>query len=1175
MYDTIKFKCAPIIADTLRVTSGFGERALNDAIEPHKGIDIAAIVGTPIVAVADGTVLRLVDNATCGVGVVLVHDELNPNNILQYGQPPKFTTAFCHALRVDPTDSNNPKLKVGDTVKAGQIIGYVGMTGRTFGPHLHFILKKVVRKPDAGNVEIGEPDKNVFREDIALDPLPYIQSVFSNIQLNSNTVNNRPVEQPPVSSAAISPFIEALESFHPKIQYELTRRRISSETANSYMPFVKLTSLSVVPKQLIDGTQLNNLPDSETEAYCPSLGIHGEDNVSFDDIYSTKSNRSIVAYGVSTDGNRNIPILVADASKDARNIPIPGITQITAERSTAGPMGVRGGLLKADLKIVAYSVGQVDALLRYFLRPATRVVLELGRKSSNPKETPITTFDWKKAVKGELEIGNRKADVKTYFSSLIKNPEYQKDFIKKYIYDNHGNYEVFIAYVVKFNLKYNKNNTFEIDLTVHSVQQVEIPTKHTGVQSTCSNPTISCKVMDVQEYFNDAYSWKDNHFARLISYYREVVVGNDVKWRDQIIPIRNNDSNQNQNDVNGNRTSGAASTNAGTRENEYFVSWRFFVEKILNDRVLGIASMLGNNKQALLDLAVLRAVKEPNEPCTERTGLISNQVGYHPNLRSVNPGVMLINNPVAQQQFLASRDNGIFTSLNSAAAAGDADILNKLQDTSLSTRLETAIDPFSPDSCNAGASYLTRGIWINTTAIKQAFTSADTVSSGINSLLTMMNSATEGYWNLQLYSTDVNNPGMHVIDMGLSKAPKLVTSDGKLSIDAEDAGTQDILNTVNGVNLSRYQTSEDKPKYIYMFNRGTKKLNDGELGSDIIDLNVEFNMPQVIAVQAIANIGGPAQKSTLQAINVEELRQISLIKDLYTPCRNEADDDNCESDEIQRFRKRLEDAQEQLKLFDQRQETLARSPLYGEGAAAARAGEALARDLSRAPLVQRLEEAQLEYDTTAATEYNPNLVSTVREYADLGTALKLMEINPSRMMKQLNLDSVSSDDGRPSSKAHAFNSSNLTKTVVDVTLPGIGGINLFQSFLVDRIPSIINRGFYVVTKIVHEFSSQNGWTTKVQGRFRFRPDEKVAAGASGTSGTAGTSGTSTPTATAPATATTTSPVSTRRRSSPTTLIDGQSMRGPGAIGSSRNTPTTPRTTSNNTRFDPFRNPFQR
>jgi hypothetical protein len=79
------------------------------------------------------------------------------------------------------------------------------------------------------------------------------------------------------------------------------------------------------------------------------------------------------------------------------------------------------------------------------------------------------------------------------------------------------------------------------------------------------------------------------------------------------------------------------------------------------------------------------------------------------------------------------------------------------------------------------------------------------------------------------------------------------------------------------------------------------------------------------------------------------------------------------------------------------------------------------------------------------------------------------------------------DDDRDSPErngVHPFNSSNLTKTVVDLTMPGIGGIQLFQAFAVDRVPNILNSGYYVVTKVAHDFSTSNGWTTKVQGRFR-------------------------------------------------------------------------------------------
>ena len=875
----------------------------------------------------------------------------------------------------------------------------------------------------------------------------------------------------PPSANSITPYIEALESFHPKIQYELTRRRVASETANTYMPFVKLTSLS---KVLSD-----NLPDGQSSAYCPSLGIHGEDNVSFDDIYSTKSNRSIIGYAFTEDGVRTVPVIVSDSSKDAQNIPIPGITQINAERSTAGPMGVRGGLLKADLKIVAYSVGQVDTLLRYFLRPATRVVLELGRLSSNPNEKQITPFDWNK----------KETEISDYFSELIKSPKKQEEFIKQYIYNNYGKYEAFIAYVVKFNLKYNKNNTFEIDLTLHSVQQFEVPTKHTAVQSICPSPTTACNVMDIQEYFSDSYSWKNNHFTKLMSYYQgqtvngTTAIGVDAKWKSQIVPIKNKKDNE----------TGAASTQAGTRENEYFVSWKFFVEKILNDRRYGVASMLGNDTstRAISDLALLRPVLEPTSSLAD-SGLISNQVGYHPNLRSVNPGVMVIYNSEAQKKYEQSTDKPLFESLNNAAASGSREVLGALQNTALAQQISGSSLPFtnvSGSAGEAGYSYLSRGVWINTQAIKQAFTSTDTISSAISSLLSMMNSATEGYWNLQLYSTDRNNPGLHVIDMGLSKQPKLV-SGSLLSIDKEETNVNNILNSINGINLTRYQgANEDEPKYIYMFNRGTKRFNDGELGSDLIDLNVEFNLPQVIAVQAIANIGGPAQKGLLNTIDVKELREISLIKGLYTPCSNPTDDGDCESDEIRNAREAARKAQRELENAQLRERTARAVQPSARGVDPLAPGATISPGSTFIKEATTLRAAQDRVNVALANQFNPNLVGTIREYADLGTALQLIEINPSRMMKQLNLDSTNAEDGRVPSRAHAFNSSNLTKTVVDVTLPGIGGINLFQSFLVDRVPSIIDRGFYVVTKITHEFSSQNGWITKIQGRFRYRPGE--------------------------------------------------------------------------------------
>lgn len=1070
------------------VTSPFGQRKHpklpGNPIQEHKAVDIRAAAGTTALAVFRGKIIRrglLSENydVGCGEGILIGLTTDYPNT-----EQIKYTTLYCHLQR---GSTNKPELAPGTVVEAGTAVGIIGSTGASTAPHLHFVLREVSGNADKSTNTASWWTSWLPLIDTPIDPEPFIKA----FERTPTEYLNTQITERKESVVGISPNIESLESFHPRIQYELTRRRISSETANSYMPFVKLTSLSRV--------LTSNLPAGTSTAHCPSLGIHGENEVSFDNIYNnkaiterwaqlarltdvtlTQSNRSIIGYARTQDGSQTVPVVVADASKDAPNIPIPGITQVNVERSTAGPMGVRGGLTKIDLKIVAYSVGQVDTLLRYYLRPATRVVLELGRISSNPKEKPIKPFDWKK---NETQIRN-------YFSDLIKSPTKQEEFIKEYIYENYGNYEAFVSYVVKFNLKYNKNNTYEIDLTLHSVQQVEIPTKHTAVQSTCPSPTSNCDAMDIQEYFSDAYSWKNNSFANLINYYKNNPVSPDDRyWSSQIVPIKNLDKNTNP--------EAGPSTQAGTRENEYFVSWDFFVTKILNDNQFGIANMLGNEE--LANLALLRPTRDVGAS-DEDTGLIANRVGYHPNLRSVNPEVMIIWNETAQNRFENTTDSKRLESVVNLAKRdnpNDLRVVNEtLEDALLSPDISDKIKAGSlqrsfsnllpTGNSQAGAGSLSHGIWLNTKAIKQAFTSTDTISSAISSLLNMMNSATEGYWNLQLYSTDVKNPGMHIIDMGLSPDPKIIQNSPTNGIDREEDETSNILSSIEGVNLRRYYgATEDKPKYIYMFNRGTKRFNDGELGSDLIDLNVEFNMPQVIAVQAIANVGGPAQKSTLQSINIKELREITLIDNLYTPC-NDTDicreEQNCQSNEIQELQSAVRIAR-----ATNEADLRARGVVNGQQFQ----GETFVPVPTTSPAV---ENAELALARAEINNYNPNLVGTIREYADLGTAIRFIEINPSRMMKELNIDSTNAERNRIPAKAHAFNSSNLTKTVVDVTLPGIGGINLFQSFLVDRVPSIIDRGFYVVTKITHEFSSQNGWITKIQGRFRFRPTTDTATG---------------------------------------------------------------------------------
>ncbi|HEX2205892.1 MAG TPA: M23 family metallopeptidase [Longimicrobium sp.] len=89
----------------------------------HKGIDIFAARGTPVVAAAAGVVVRR-DSAGAG-GIALYQRDLDGRTVYYYAH----------------LDRHRPGLKEGDLVRQGDVLGYVGSTGNVSGsPHLHFAV---------------------------------------------------------------------------------------------------------------------------------------------------------------------------------------------------------------------------------------------------------------------------------------------------------------------------------------------------------------------------------------------------------------------------------------------------------------------------------------------------------------------------------------------------------------------------------------------------------------------------------------------------------------------------------------------------------------------------------------------------------------------------------------------------------------------------------------------------------------------------------------------------------------------------------------------------------------------------------------------------------------------------------------------------------------------------
>ena len=107
--------------DGARISSGFGMRRhpISGYTKMHKGIDFAVALGTPVYAAGDGVVEVSGRKGTYGNYVRIRHTK-------------DMKTAYAHLHKIAKG------ITPGQKVKQGQVIGYVGTTGRSTGPHLHY-----------------------------------------------------------------------------------------------------------------------------------------------------------------------------------------------------------------------------------------------------------------------------------------------------------------------------------------------------------------------------------------------------------------------------------------------------------------------------------------------------------------------------------------------------------------------------------------------------------------------------------------------------------------------------------------------------------------------------------------------------------------------------------------------------------------------------------------------------------------------------------------------------------------------------------------------------------------------------------------------------------------------------------------------------------------------------
>lgn len=144
------------IKNMYNVTSGFGMRIhpILKVRRAHKGVDITAPRSTPVYATGNGTVSRNLPTSGMGITVILDHGY-------------SYQTLYAHLSKA--------AVKPGQRVKRGELIGYVGNTGFSTGPHLHY---------------------EVWKNGVPVNPVHYFVSDITPEEYNAILESSRIINQP-------------------------------------------------------------------------------------------------------------------------------------------------------------------------------------------------------------------------------------------------------------------------------------------------------------------------------------------------------------------------------------------------------------------------------------------------------------------------------------------------------------------------------------------------------------------------------------------------------------------------------------------------------------------------------------------------------------------------------------------------------------------------------------------------------------------------------------------------------------------------------------------------------------------------------------------------------------------------------------------------------------------
>jgi hypothetical protein len=416
------------------------------------------------------------------------------------------------------------------------------------------------------------------------------------------------------------------------------------------------------------------------------------------------------------------------------------------------------------------------------------------------------------------------------------------DILEKYTYPSHGQYMWIFGRIGNFSVKSNSDGSFNATIKIvgqsedefaYTTTRTVVPRKDASSEVFCASDTNS-----VRSYF--ANSASDLNLKSLL----DSVVADKIpelsKWRKHVVVITQ--GNQIQGDPQpATQTPVATEKTFAEDDNAYFMTWRFFINVVINDPTYGVRAILARafkDADKLSTVGLLKPYIHGTERQTTDVGALQviddpkeSYVGMNKYLRSTDPSTLIIINKKAVE---AARSNEQYKT----AVAGE----DLLVPTVFTDALEAATVSFDASTEFSDRGFLSSGVWINHKAVVTSMLQADTILRGITNLLERMNAATMNYWQLTLDTSEGDN---------ILKEPNSYSVVDANWFESSDRAVAEFIENVHAFN-----------KYVRIDNAGNL------VGSELLECSVDLSLPKRLFAQ-IATLG-ILQPSEIAAISAEQ-----------------------------------------------------------------------------------------------------------------------------------------------------------------------------------------------------------------------------------------------------------------------------------------------------------------